>query len=588
MAKARRHVRIGTTVAVDNPLLRLSLSTRRQKLVLMLIAVAFAILALRAFQLQLIKTDYLQKFGERSYTQTIELAASRGKILDRHNVVLASSLPARAIYADPKRFVDATDTQIAQLAKQLGMTEGSLRRKVNRGSRNFAYIQRQLPVDLAKQVLQLRVPGIYGKGEFKRHYPEGMISAHVVGFTDYDDVGREGIEHAHNQWLTGSVGSRRILRDRYGRIIDDMQIDSPPSHGKDKQLSIDSRLQFLTFNALRDGVIKHEAKAGAAIAIDVRSGEILAMANWPSYDPNNRKKLSMDAVRNRAVYDNFEPGSTMKPFTAALAMELRKFTPRSTIDTGNGTLTIGPDTIGDTHHLGVVTLEESIQKSSNVALAKVGLEIKSQDLWQFYTALGFGQSPKIGFPGAAAGRLRPHRKWRPIEQATMSYGHGMSVSLLQLARAYLVFARDGNLPEVSIHRTDQPVVQGRQLISQKTARIMRRMLELASAPGGTAPKAQVIGYRVAGKTGTSKKQERGKYVKKYVSSYVGYAPASDPRVLIAVSIDEPTGKRYYAGDVAAPVFSRIAQDSLRQLRVAPDAPVAQIQVPGRSDEVASK
>ena len=575
-------------MAVDNPLLRLGLSTRRQKFVLICIALLFAVLAGRALQLQLIKTESLQRFGERSYTQTIELAASRGKILDRHNVVLASSLPARAIYADPQRLADATDEQMKELAKSLELSEKSLRRKVTRGSRNFAYLKRQLPVDRAKQLLKLRIPGVHWRGEFKRHYPEGMISAHVVGFTDYDDVGREGIEHAHNQWLTGSVGSRRILRDRYGRIIDDMQVDKPPRHGKDKQLSIDSRLQFLTFNALRDGVERYEAQAGAAIAIDVRTGEILAMANWPSYDPNNRKRLSMDAVRNRAVYDNFEPGSTIKPFTAALALELRKFTPRSIIDTGNGKLTIGPDTIGDTHSLGVVTLEQAIQKSSNVALAKVGLDLQAQDLWQFYTALGFGQSPDIGFPGAAAGRLRPHRKWRPIEQATMSYGHGMSVSLLQLARAYLVFARDGNMPEVTIHRKDEAYVEGRQLISKKSARIMRRMLELASAPGGTAPKAQVVGYRVAGKTGTSKKQERGKYVKKYVSSYVGYVPASDPRVLIAVSIDEPTGKLYYAGDVAAPVFARIAEDSLRQLRVAPDAPVAQIQVPGRSAEVATK
>jgi len=519
VAKARRRVRIGTTVAVDNPLLRLGLSTRRQKFVLICIALAFAVLGGRALQLQLIKTESLQRFGERSYTQTIELAASRGKILDRHNVVLASSLPARAIYADPQRLLDATDEQMTLLADELGLSEKSLRRKVNRGSKNFAWLRRQLPVERAKQLLELRIPGVHSRGEFKRH---------------------------------GSVGSRRILRDRYGRIIDDMQIDSPPKHGKDKQLSIDSRLQFLTFNALRDGVQRYEAQAGAAIAIDVRTGEILA-------------SLSMDAVRNRAVYDNFEPGSTMKPFTAALALELRKFTPRSIIDTGNGKLTIGPDTIG-------------------------GLDMQAQDLWQFYTALGFGQSPDIGFPGAAAGRLRPHRSWRPIEQATMSYGHGLSVSLLQLARAYLVFARDGNMPEVTIHRKDETYVEGRQLISRKSARIMRHMLELASAPGGTAPKAQVIGYRVAGKTGTSKKQERGKYVKKYVSSYVGYVPASDPRVLIAVSIDEPTGKLYYAGDVAAPVFARIAEDSLRQLRVAPDAPVAQIQVPGRSEsqEVATK
>lgn len=582
----RPRVRIGSTVSVDKPLLRLRLSTGRQRFVLFWIALAFLVLGGRAVQLQMFKTDDLQAKGERSYTQTVSLAASRGKILDRNNTVLASSLPARAVFVDPQRFVKASHQQVSELAGKLNMTPESIHRRVEKGGRKFAYLKRQLDVQRAREIIAMRVPGVGTQPEYKRHYPEGRITAHVVGFTDYDDVGKEGIEHASDNRLSGRPGSRRIIRDRYGRVLEDLNADVEPVHGEDEQLSIDSRLQFLAFNALQETVAEHKAKSGAAVAIDVQTGELLAVVNWPSYNPNDRSRLTMDAVRNRAVYDSFEPGSTMKPFTTALALELRKVTPRTVIETAPGKLKIGPDTIGDSHFLGALTVEEVVQKSSNVATAKMGLDLEAAQLWQFLTELGFGQSPSAGFPGAAAGRLRPHRTWRPIEQATISYGHGMSVSLIQLARAYMIFARDGNMPPVTIRRRTEPV-PGRQIISERTARNIRKMLEMAAGPGGTAPKAQIVGYRVAGKTGTSLKQERGKYVKKYVSSFVGFVPASAPRVIIAVSIDEPTGKLFYAGDVAAPLFARIAADSLRQLRIAPDAPVAEIQVPGH-DEVAQR
>ena len=584
---ARPRVRIGSTVSVDKPLLRLRLSTGRQRFVLFWIALAFLVLGGRAVQLQMFNKEDLQRKGERSYTQTLSLAASRGKILDRHQTVLASSLPARAVYVDPQRFVKASHEQVAALAKKLEMTPQSIHRRVQKGGRKFAYLKRQLEVDQAREILALKVPGVATQQEYKRHYPEGRIAAHVVGFTDYDNIGKEGIEHASDLRLAGRAGSRRVIRDRYGRVLDDLNTDVEPINGEDEQLSIDSRLQFLAFNALKETVAQHKAKAGAAVALDVQTGEVLALVNWPSYDPNNRSRVTMDAVRNRVVYDSFEPGSTMKPFTTALALELRKVTPRSVIEIGDGKMTIGPDTIGDSHFLGeALTVQEIVQKSSNVGTAKIGLDMEAAQLWQFLTELGFGQSPNTGFPGAAAGRLRPHRAWRPIEQATISYGHGMSVSLIQLARAYMIFARDGNLPPVSVRRRND-VAPGRQIISEKTAHAMRHMLELAAGPGGTAPKAQVVGYRVAGKTGTSLKQERGKYVKKYVASFVGFVPASSPRVVIAVSIDEPTGELFYAGDVAAPLFARIAADSLRQLRIAPDAPVAEIQMPER-EEVARR
>ncbi|MGB7184345.1 MAG: penicillin-binding protein 2 [Burkholderiaceae bacterium] len=582
----RQRVKIGSTVAVDNPLLRLSLSTGRQRIVLVVVGLAFAVLAGRAIQLQLFKTKDLQRVGERSYTQTVSLAASRGKILDRHDTVLASSLPARAIYVDPQRFIKASHQQVEVLAGKLGMSSQSIRRRVQKGGRKFAYLKRQVSVDSAEQIEALDIPGVAAQSEYKRHYPEGMIAAHVVGFTDYDDIGKEGVEHASDLRLAGRPGSRRVIRDRFGRVLDDLNTDVAPIHGEDEQLAIDSRLQYLAFNALRETVAEHKAKAGAAIALDVRSGEILALANWPSYDPNDRSGVTMDAVRNRVVYDSFEPGSTMKPFTVALALELRKVTPNTIIETAPGKLKIGPDTIGDSHFLGALSVSEVIEKSSNVAIAKMALDMEAQQLWQFFSELGFGLPPGAGFPGAAAGRLRPHRSWRPIEQATMAYGHGLSVTLLQLAHAYMIFARDGNMPPVDI-RLRHGTTPGRQIISEATAKSIRSMLELAVGSGGTASKAQVVGYRVAGKTGTSLKQEKGKYVKKYVSSFVGFVPASDPRILIAVMIDEPTGKFFYAGDVAAPLFSRIAAHALRQLRIAPDAAVAEIQVPGR-DEVARK
>ncbi len=594
MSRSRRSTRI----PVAKPVLELRLSPRRLRVLLALVGIGFVVLTARATYLQTLRDEELKERGEKVFTREQSLPASRGKILDRNGVVLASSLPAAAVVVDPLLFRDppapepgeepsdrkgATDQQRQALARALELTPERIEELIERGSRRFAYLRRQLEPAVAEQVSALGIPGVSVRREYKRHYPEGEVAAHLVGFTDYDDKGREGIELAGDLRLRGVKGSRQVMRDRRGRIIDDLNVVAEPIDGEDEQLSIDSRLQYMAYAALRDAVEEHKALAGSVVVLDVQTAEVLALVNWPTYDPNDRSRLKRSHMRTRAITDRFEPGSTMKAFTTALALELRKVTPNTVIETAPGYLIIGPDKIGDSHFLGTLTVEEVVQKSSNVGTAKMALDMSARQIWEFLTAVGFGQSPRIDFPGAVAGSLRPWRSWRPVEQATISYGHGLSVTLLQLARAYLVFARSGDLPEVTLRRRPGAVA-GRQILSEKTVLAVRKMLEMAASADGTAAKSRVTGYRVAGKTGTSLKQEHGRYVKKYVASFVGFAPASAPRLLVAVMVDEPTDGKFYAGDVAAPLFSRVMASGLDLRRIAPDAPVAEIEVPGPLSE----
>jgi len=561
-----------------NRLLDVKLPAVRSRIVMLLMAIAFIALAGRAIWLQLMTRDFLQKQGESRYGRTIELPASRGKVLDRNGLVLASSLPASAVWAVPED-VKATPEQLARLAKLLEMPEAELRRRVSADSdKTFVYLKRQVESDLAARVEALAIPGIHLRKEYKRHYPEGETLAHVVGFTNVEDVGQEGIELAQEKALAGRLGSRRVIRDRLGRIIEDVGILREPQDGHDLQLAIDSKVQYHAFAALRDAVREHRAKAGAVVVIDVRTGEVLALANLPTYNPNQRGQLSGAQLRNRVITDTFEPGSTMKPITLALALDRGVVTPQTVVNTAPGRLTIGSATIGDAHTYGALTVEQVLQKSSNVGTAKVALSMSPQRMWEMFTAVGFGQAPSMGFPGAVAGRVRPYKNWRPIEQATMSYGHGISVSLVQLARAYTIFARDGDMVPLSMVKAGAPA-PGVPVIAPRTAQAVRKMLEMAAGPGGTAPKAQVAGYRVAGKTGTAYKQEGGHYVKRYIASFVGFAPVSDPRIVVAVMIDEPSAGKHYGGEVAAPVFSQIVGNSLRALRVAPDAPLSTQVIP---------
>lgn len=569
----------GTPFAA-NPVLAVKLPLWRSRVVLCLIFLALLGLAGRAVWLQGLSTKFLQAQGESRYVRTLELPATRGKIVDRNGQVLASSIPVRAIWAIPEDVKEAPKEKLKELARLLGMSERDLNKKLD-SERGFVYLKRQVEQDAADAVLKLGIPGIQTRKEYKRYYPEGATMAHVVGFTNIEDVGQESMELAYQKTLAGVVGNRRVIKDRLGHIVEDIRAIREPQDGKDLVLSIDNRLQYIAHAQLKAAVEAHKAKAGGIVMLDVKTGEVLALANWPSYDPNNRRALTGAQLRNRVITDTYEPGSTMKPFTVALALEKGIAKPSTKIQTAPGKISIGNATIGDAHLHDLLTVEQIIEKSSNVGTVKLALQMQPQDMWEMFTTVGFGQQPRIGFPGAVAGRVRPYESWRAIEQATMSYGHGISVSLIQMARSYMIFARNGDTIPLTFQKTgSQPI--GQKVISEKTARAIRKMMEMAAGPDGTAPKAQVPGYRVAGKTGTTHKIVGGKYVKKYVSSFVGFAPASDPRIIIAVMVDDPSNGKHYGGDVAAPVFSSVAVNALRTMNVAPDTLNTSVVIPAES------
>jgi cell division protein FtsI (penicillin-binding protein 3) len=556
----------------ESPVLQLALQGWRSRMLGLLLMGAFAALVGRGFYLQIVNTDFLQEKGESRYRRDIEVSASRGKIIDRNGDMLAVSTPMKSVWAIPADARTMTAEQKQQLAKFLEMSVRELDGKIA-PEKTFAYIKRQVSPEVAQHIAALKLPGIHQEREFRRFYPTGDMTAHIVGFTGVDDKGLEGVELAFQQSLIGHPGSRSVIRDRRGNIIEDVGALKAPRDGKEIRLALDSKLQYLAYSQLKAAITEHKAKAGGVVVLDAKTGEVLALANWPTYNPNNRDNLSGAQLRNRAFTDTFEPGSTLKPFAAALALDQGRFRPDSVINCAPGRLTIGSATISDAHPHGALTVAEVIQKSSNVGVTKMALTLPSKDMWEMFDAVGFGQAPRLGFPGEVTGRVRPWKSWRPIEQATMSYGHGISVSLIQLARAYSVFARDGDLIPLTLLKVDEPVVSGAPVFSPKTARDMRAMLEMAAGPGGTAPKARVPGYRVGGKTGTAHKLDGGSYVNKYVSSFVGFAPVSDPRLIVAVMIDEPSAGQHYGGAVAAPVFSQVMGASLRTLGIPQDAPI---------------
>ncbi len=567
-----------------SPILAVKLPAWRSRSVLCLLFLAFLALLVRAIWLQAFSTRYLQGQGDKRYMVTLETAATRGKITDRNGDVLASSIPAYSIGVELED-LDVTPAELAEVARLLEMPLAEVKKKIADPVRRFVYLKRQVQPLAAQAIGKLGVPGIRQMKEFHREYPQGEMMAHVVGYTNVDDLGQEGIELAWQKSLAGLDGSRKVIRNRLNQPIEDVASIRAPHDGSDLTLSIDSRLQYLAFTELKKAVDFHHAKAGAIVVLDVRTGEVLALANLPTYDPNDRRKLTGEQLRNRVLTDTYEPGSTLKPFTIALALERGVVKPDTVMQTSPGKFTIGPNTISDTHNHGAITVEEVIKLSSNIGTAKIALKMQPQDMWEMYTAVGLGQAPKWGFPGAVAGRVRPFKSWRPIEQATMSYGYGLSVSLIQIARAYTMFARDGEIVPLTFFKTDTtagtPYVKGTQVIPVAIAREMRHMLEMAAGPGGTAPKAQVMGYRVAGKTGTAHKVgSHGTYDgNRYVGSFVGFAPVSNPRIVVAVMIDEPSNGVYFGGDVAAPVFSAVVGGVLRTLNVEPDSPIKSLIIP---------
>jgi len=580
-AAAARPVR-GTVLHAD--LLDVKLPAWRSKLLLFGLFSAFAALSVRAVYLQAgWTTGFLQRQGEARYARTLPETPTRGTIFDRNGVVLASSVPARAIWANPEDF-DADAKQKVQLARLLDITPEELRRRIANDDRSFVYLRRQLDPEIAQRIEALHISGVHTAKEFRRQYPQGPVTSQLVGITGITKLGEhglEGVEREYEAMLGGQPGVHHLIEDRLGHTIEDDWLHEPVQ-GQDIALAIDDRIQYIAHAAVKQAAEANAARAAAAVVLDARTGELLALANWPDFDPAHRKQFDPDQVRDRAVTDTFEPGSTLKPFSVATAIESGVVRPDTVIDTAPGRLTISGRTITDDHPRGALTVEQVVAKSSNVGTAKIALQMPAQSLWETLSAAGFGQVPQASLLGAVTGRLRPASTWRPVEQATIAYGYGISVSLLQLAHAYLVFARDGDIVPVSVLRTDAAPTPVR-VIGAATAAKMRRMLELATSDEGTAPAARIPGYRVAGKTGTARKLRDGRYSDAYVSSFVGFAPVSDPRIVVAVMIDDPRAGRYYGGDVAAPVFGTIAAGSLRAMQIAPDSPsvqVAQAAAPG--------
>jgi cell division protein FtsI (penicillin-binding protein 3) len=553
----------------SSPLLASRTPVWRSKLIVAVIALSFGGLVARAVYIQVINNDFFQHKGQVRFARTLELPANRGRILDRNGLILASSVPAPSIWAIPED-VERDPVRLKRLAQLLEMSEAELDRRLENEDKSFVWLKRQVEESVGREITALGIKGIHQRMEYRRQYPEGEAAAHVVGFTNVEDLGQEGVELAFNKDLAGRAGSRRVIKDGRGRVVEAVGDHIAPVDGRDLQLSVDSKVQFFAYQKLRDAVLEHKAKAGSVVVLDVTTGEVLALANYPSYSPAKRQNLSGAQLRNRALTDTFEPGSTMKPFVIGLALEKGLVKPETPIQTAPGRMTIGSATITDAHPHGVLTVNEVIQKSSNVGTVKMAMQMQPREMWDMYSQVGFGQKPQLPFPGAVSGRLRAYKTWKPIEQATMSYGYGLSTSLFQLAHAYSVFGRDGELVPVTMLKTTQPAA-GVRVMEAGHASAVLNMLHLVTGPGGTAPKAQTMGYSVGGKTGTAHKVEgRGYADKKYRGFFVGLAPIDKPRIVVAVMIDEPTGGRYFGGDVAAPVFSETVQQTLRLLGIQPD------------------
>ena len=558
-----------------SPLLASRTPVWRSKFIVAGIGLAFVGLAGRAAYIQVFGNEFFQRQGEVRFARTLELPANRGRILDRNGLILASSVPAPSIWAIPED-VEASKSQLAQLAKLLEMPLSELNKKLGNDDKTFVWVKRQVDEPVAQKIAALGIKGIYQRKEYKRQYPEGETVSHVVGFTNVEDRGQEGMELLFNKDLAGRAGSRRVIKDRLGRVVEGVGEQVPPVDGKDLQLSIDSKMQFVAYQKLRDAVISNKAVAGSVVVLDAVTGEVLAMANYPSFVPDKRQNMTGAQLRNRALTDTFEPGSVMKAFTVGLALDTNRVKPNTQIQTAPGRMQISGSTISDAHPNGVLTVEQVIQKSSNVGTVKMAMQMQPREMWETFSQAGFGQKPQITFPGVVSGRLRPYKTWRPIEQATMAYGYGLSASLFQMARAYTVFGHDGQIIPATLLNSDQPAV-GVQVFSARTAGEIRKMLQMAAGPGGTGQKAQTLGYSVGGKSGTAYKQVGKGYGaagdRKYRGWFVGMAPIDKPRVIVAVMIDEPRAGKYFGGDVAAPVFSEVVQQTLRMQGVQPDMSV---------------
>ena len=546
----------------------------RRAFLAMLLVLGAVLLFARALQLQVLNQDFLRGQGEARYARVIPVAAHRGMILDRHGEPLAASTPVDSVWVNPQEF-NATPAQFRDLARLLDTPSDVINSTIYaRASGEFVFIKRQISPELAQDVMALKIPGLALQREYRRYYPAGEVTAHALGFTDIDDKGQEGLELAYESALHGTPGKRKIIRDPYGHVVEEVESIRDPEPGHDITLSIDRRLQYLAYRELKAAVQRHGAHAGSAVVLDVQTGEVLAMVNQPAFNPNNRDELHGDSTRNRAATDVFEPGSTLKPFTVAAALESGKFRPTTMIDTAPGFFKVGNATVHDVHNYGRIDVTTVLQKSSNVGVSKMALEMPAEQVWNAFTRAGFGSKASEDFPGEATGVLKNFRQWHDVERVTAAYGYGVSVTALQLVRAYAALADDGRLRPVSFTRTGgagQTVKTGVEAFRPELTNQLRRMLETVSQEGGTGTEARVAGYRVAGKTGTVKKSHEGGYAEhSYLAVFAGFAPVTNPRLAMVVMIDEPQGDAYYGGQVAAPVFGKVMSDALRLLNVAPD------------------
>ena len=542
----------------------------RHWLVLAALALAGAALVARAVYLQVIDQDFLEKQGDARILRTAKLSANRGMILDRNGEALAVSTPVDTVWADPRKLAEVPH-EFPRLAKALDRDPQWLARRVTSSlDREFVYLRRHMGPQEAARVKALGIPGVDTMREYRRYYPAGEVTGHLLGFTNLDDVGQEGLELAFDQWLGGEPGLKRVMRDSLGRTIEDIERIRPPRPGQDLHTSIDLRLQYLAYRELKAAVQANHARSGSVVVLDVQTGEVLAMVNQPAFNPNDRDQYAASRYRNRATNDIFEPGSSIKPFVVAAGLESGRYHADTLIDTGPGMMRVGSRTVKDKHDLGTIDVTTVLAKSSNVGVAKIALSLKPQDMWGTFDRFGFGSVTGSGYPGESAGILTSPQYWRAIGQATMSYGYGLSVTPLQLAQAYAVLGSGGVRRPVSLRRLDAPPA-GERVLDAAVARELVTMMEAVVSDAGTARRARVMGYRVSGKTGTAWKASEGGYsTNKYVAVFGGVVPASQPRLAAVVVIDEPTGGAYYGGEVAAPVYSAVMSGALRLLAIPPD------------------
>jgi len=541
----------------------------------MLVSAVFALAALsllaRSVQLQVLNKDFLNRQADSRHLRTEKISAHRGSITDRNGEPLAISTPVDSVWANPGKLAAAVD-EVPGLAKTLGLDPQRLMRRITRNmDKEFLYLQRHLSPDQARKVMALKLPGVNVLREYRRYYPAGEVAGHLVGFTDIDDHGQEGLELAFNHWLSGESGAKRVLKDRLGRSVENVESIRPPNHGRDLRSSIDLRLQYIAYRSLKAAIQRHKAESGSIVLLEIQTGEVLAMVNQPSYNPNDRSQYVAERYRNRAITDIFEPGSSIKPLILAAALDSGQYSPSSYIDTSPGYVVVGPKKIEDRRDLGRISLTTVLARSSNVGATKIAMSLQADQLWGAMKQFGLGSMTASGFPGESAGLLTHYNHWQQISQATLAYGYGVSVTPLQLAQAYAALGNGGRLQQVSLVALDEPA-KSERIVSTETASAIRQMMEEVVRQGGTGTKAAVAGYRVAGKTGTTWKFSAGGYSEdKYLSIFAGLVPASDPKLAAVVIIDEPHGDLYYGSDVAAPVFSEIMTESLRLLAIPPDA-----------------